>query len=122
MTGKKKRSTSPAEKTALAPTTASGSVIHPDAATGIEVVRGGATGYWLTPTDATNALPLEDDELGVGAPARGFAHLLEKYVLVGLTRRDADVWSHVTARSFYTQGIRATDIVIHAASLAMLNR
>jgi phenylacetate-CoA ligase len=39
--------------------------------------------------------------------------------LVGLTRRDADVWTHVTARSFYTQGIRATDIVIHAASLAM---
>ena len=38
---------------------------------------------------------------------------------VGLTRRDADVWSHVTARSFYTQGIRPTDIVIHAASLAM---
>ncbi|MBV9608402.1 MAG: phenylacetate--CoA ligase family protein [Acidobacteria bacterium] len=38
---------------------------------------------------------------------------------VGLTRRDAEVWSHVTARSFYTQGIRRTDIVIHAASLAM---
>jgi len=38
---------------------------------------------------------------------------------VGLTRRDAEMWTHVTARSFYTQGIRPLDIVIHAASLAM---
>ena len=38
---------------------------------------------------------------------------------VGLTRQDADVWAQVTARSFYAQGIRPTDIVIHAASLAM---
>jgi phenylacetate-CoA ligase len=38
---------------------------------------------------------------------------------VGLTRRDAEVWTSVTARSFYTQGIRPSDIVIHAASLTM---
>src|SRR5262249_3024018 len=38
---------------------------------------------------------------------------------VGLTRRDAEIWTHVTARSFYTQGIRPLDIVIHAASLAL---
>jgi len=38
---------------------------------------------------------------------------------VGLTRKDADIWTKVTARSFYTQGIRPSDIVIHAASLAM---
>ncbi|MGH2397865.1 MAG: phenylacetate--CoA ligase family protein, partial [bacterium] len=39
--------------------------------------------------------------------------------LVGLTRRDAEIWTRVTARSFYTQGIRPPDIVLHAASLAM---
>jgi phenylacetate-CoA ligase len=38
---------------------------------------------------------------------------------VGLTRRDAQVWTHVTARSFYTQGIRPTDIIIHGASLTL---
>jgi len=38
---------------------------------------------------------------------------------VGLTRKDAEIWTKVTARSFYTQGIRPDDIVIHAASLAM---
>ena len=38
---------------------------------------------------------------------------------VGLTRRDAQMWTHVTARSFYAQGIRPTDIVIHAASLTL---
>lgn len=38
---------------------------------------------------------------------------------VGLTRRDAQIWTKVTARSFYTQGIRPSDIVIHAASLTM---
>ena len=39
--------------------------------------------------------------------------------LVGVTRRDAAVWTHVTARSFYTQGIRPTDIVMHGASLTL---
>ncbi|HSB18048.1 MAG TPA: hypothetical protein VLE22_26590, partial [Bryobacteraceae bacterium] len=38
---------------------------------------------------------------------------------VGVTRRDAEMWTRVTARSFYTQGIRPSDIVIHAASLTM---
>jgi len=38
---------------------------------------------------------------------------------VGLTRKDAEIWTRVTARSFYTQGIRPDDIVIHAASLTM---
>jgi phenylacetate-CoA ligase len=38
---------------------------------------------------------------------------------VGVTRRDADGWTRVTARSFYAQGIRRTDIIIHGASLAM---
>ncbi|HXZ19701.1 MAG TPA: AMP-binding protein [Candidatus Acidoferrales bacterium] len=39
--------------------------------------------------------------------------------LVGLTRQDAEVWTRGTARSFYTQGIRPTDIVIHGASLTL---
>ena len=38
---------------------------------------------------------------------------------VGVTRQDAEMWTRVTARSFYTQGIRPSDIVIHAASLTM---
>jgi phenylacetate-CoA ligase len=38
---------------------------------------------------------------------------------VGLTRKDAEIWTKVTARSFYTQGIRPSDIVIHAAGLTM---
>jgi phenylacetate-CoA ligase len=38
---------------------------------------------------------------------------------VGLTRKDAEIWTKVTARSFYTQGIRPSDIVIHATSLTM---
>lgn len=38
---------------------------------------------------------------------------------VGVTRRDAEVWTQLTARSFYTQGIRPSDIVIHAASLTL---
>ncbi len=38
---------------------------------------------------------------------------------VGLTRKDAEIWTKVTARSFYTQGIRPSDILIHAASLTM---
>jgi phenylacetate-CoA ligase len=38
---------------------------------------------------------------------------------VGVTRRDAEGWARLTARSFYTQGLRSSDIVIHAASLTM---
>jgi phenylacetate-CoA ligase len=38
---------------------------------------------------------------------------------VGITRRDAKVWTAITARSFYTQGARKSDIVIHAAGLTM---
>lgn len=39
--------------------------------------------------------------------------------LVGITRRDAEVWTRATSRSFYTQGIRPTDIVMHGASLTL---
>jgi phenylacetate-CoA ligase len=38
---------------------------------------------------------------------------------VGLTRRDAKVWTRLTARSFYTQGLRRTDVVIHATGLTL---
>lgn len=38
---------------------------------------------------------------------------------VGITRRDAAMWTRLTARSFYTQGLRKPDIVIHAAGLAL---
>jgi phenylacetate-CoA ligase len=38
---------------------------------------------------------------------------------VGLTRADAEMWTKLTARSFYTQGLRKTDAVIHAAGLTM---
>jgi phenylacetate-CoA ligase len=38
---------------------------------------------------------------------------------VGLTRRDARIWTKLTARSFYTQGLRKADIVIHAAGLTL---
>src|SRR5450631_3835426 len=38
---------------------------------------------------------------------------------VGITRRDSKVWTAITARSFYTQGLRKSDIVIHAAGLTM---
>lgn len=38
---------------------------------------------------------------------------------VGLTKRDARMWTRLTARSFYTQGLRKSDIVIHAAGLTM---
>ncbi len=38
---------------------------------------------------------------------------------VGITRRDAKVWTRLTARSFYTQGLRKTDVVVHAAGLAL---
>lgn len=38
---------------------------------------------------------------------------------VGVTRRDAEIWTRITARSFYTQGLRKTDAVVHAAGLTM---
>ncbi len=39
--------------------------------------------------------------------------------LVGITRQDSEGWTRVTARSFYTQGVRPTDIVMHGASLTL---
>lgn len=38
---------------------------------------------------------------------------------VGLTRRDARMWTRLTARSFYTQGCRKSDVVVHAAGLTL---
>jgi phenylacetate-CoA ligase len=38
---------------------------------------------------------------------------------VGITRRDAKVWTRLTARSFYTQGLRKSDVVVHAAGLTL---
>jgi phenylacetate-CoA ligase len=38
---------------------------------------------------------------------------------VGVTRRDAEIWTRITARSFFAQGIRPSDIVIHAAGLTL---
>src|SRR5438105_2781928 len=38
---------------------------------------------------------------------------------VGITRRDSAIWTAITARSFYTQGLRKSDIVIHAAGLTL---
>ncbi|MBZ5654938.1 MAG: phenylacetate--CoA ligase family protein [Acidobacteriia bacterium] len=38
---------------------------------------------------------------------------------VGITRRDARMWTRLTARSFYTQGCRKTDAVVHAAGLTL---
>jgi phenylacetate-CoA ligase len=38
---------------------------------------------------------------------------------VGLTRRDARMWTRLTAQSFYTQGLRKVDVVIHAAGLTL---
>ncbi|MGB7847413.1 MAG: hypothetical protein WBL63_17495, partial [Candidatus Acidiferrum sp.] len=43
----------------------------------------------------------------------------DKPSFVGITRRDAEIWTKITARSFYTQGLRKTDAVIHAAGLTM---
>jgi phenylacetate-CoA ligase len=40
-----------------------------------------------------------------------------KRSFVGITRNDARVWTRLTARSFYTQGRRRTDVVVHAAGL-----
>src|SRR6266436_8683647 len=42
-----------------------------------------------------------------------------KPIFVGITRRDSEIWTRVTARSFYTQGLRKSDIVIHAAGLTL---
>jgi len=36
---------------------------------------------------------------------------------VGITRHDQQVWTEITARSIYTQGIRPKDVVIHAVGL-----
>jgi phenylacetate-CoA ligase len=38
---------------------------------------------------------------------------------VGITRRDARIWTRLTARSFYTQGLRKTEVVVHAAGLTL---
>lgn len=38
---------------------------------------------------------------------------------VGITKRDAQMWTKLTARSFFTQGLRKPDIVIHAAGLSL---
>jgi phenylacetate-CoA ligase len=38
---------------------------------------------------------------------------------VGITRNDAKIWTRLTARSFYTQGLRKTDVVVHAAGLTL---
>src|ERR1700730_1033227 len=38
---------------------------------------------------------------------------------VGITRRDSEIWTAITSRSFYTQGLRKSDIVIHAAGLTL---
>jgi phenylacetate-CoA ligase len=36
---------------------------------------------------------------------------------VGITKHDHRIWTEITARSIYTQGIRPPDIVIHAVGL-----
>jgi phenylacetate-CoA ligase len=36
---------------------------------------------------------------------------------VGITKHDHQVWTEITARSIYTQGIRPDDIVLHAVGL-----
>jgi phenylacetate-CoA ligase len=38
---------------------------------------------------------------------------------VGITRNDARIWTAITARSFYTQGLRKADMVVHAAGLTL---
>ena len=35
----------------------------------------------------------------------------------GITRKDREVWTEITARSLYSQGLRSDDIVIHAVGL-----
>jgi phenylacetate-CoA ligase len=36
---------------------------------------------------------------------------------VGITKHDHQVWTDITARSFFTQGLRRTDVLIHAVGL-----
>jgi phenylacetate-CoA ligase len=38
---------------------------------------------------------------------------------VGLTARDVETWTELTAASFRTQGIRSDDVVVHAAGLTL---
>ncbi len=38
---------------------------------------------------------------------------------VGLTARDVETWTRLTAESFRTQGIRPDDVVVHAAGLTL---
>jgi phenylacetate-CoA ligase len=38
---------------------------------------------------------------------------------VGITRADRKLWTRLTARCFYTQGMRSTDVVVHAAGLTL---
>lgn len=38
---------------------------------------------------------------------------------VGVTRRDSDVWTKLTAESFRAQGVRSDDVVVHAAGLTL---
>jgi phenylacetate-CoA ligase len=38
---------------------------------------------------------------------------------VGVTRRDAEVWTKLTAESFRAQGIRRDDVVVHGAGLTL---
>lgn len=38
---------------------------------------------------------------------------------VGLTRRDAQIWTKIAARCFYTQGIRRSDVFVHAMGLTL---
>jgi phenylacetate-CoA ligase len=38
---------------------------------------------------------------------------------VGITRRDSEVWTKLTAESFRAQGIRSDDVIVHAAGLTL---
>jgi phenylacetate-CoA ligase len=38
---------------------------------------------------------------------------------VGITRRDQQVWTQITARSIYTWGIRPKDVIVHAIGLTL---
>ncbi len=38
---------------------------------------------------------------------------------VGVTRRDSEVWTKLTAESFRAQGIRSDDVIVHAAGLTL---
>lgn len=37
---------------------------------------------------------------------------------IGITKRDHQVWTEITARSLFTQGLRRSDVVIHAVGLS----